>query len=65
VREATHAGLECGVIGEKLGGMDMVSFGPEIVNAHSPSEAVSIVSVEKFWKLLVGLLQKVTQDAYQ
>ena len=65
VREATHAGLECGVIGEKLGGMDMVSFGPEMVNAHSPSEAVSIVSVEKFWKLLVGLLQKVAKGAYQ
>ena len=62
VREATHAGLECGVIGEKLGGMDMVSFGPDVISAHSPSEAVNIVSVEKFWKLLVGLLHKV---AYQ
>ena len=65
VREATHAGLECGVIGEKLGGMDMVSFGPGLVNAHSPSEAVNIVSVEKFWKLLVGLLHKVARGAYQ
>lgn len=65
VREATHAGLECGVIGEKLGGMDMVSFGPGLVNAHSPSEAVNIVSVEKFWKLLVGLLHKVAKGAYQ
>jgi dipeptidase D len=63
-REATHAGLECGVIGDKFDGMDMVSFGPNIVNAHSPDEAVSISSVEKFWRLLLGVIGKVARDAY-
>ena len=57
-RAATHAGLECGVIGDKYEGMDMISFGPTIVNAHSPDEAVSISSVQDFWKLLLALLEK-------
>jgi dipeptidase D len=56
-RAATHAGLECGVIGDTYEGMDMISFGPTIVNAHSPDEAVSISSVQDFWKLLLGLLE--------
>ena len=56
-RAATHAGLECGVIGDKYEGMDMISFGPTIVNAHSPDEAVSISSVQDFWKLLLALLE--------
>ena len=37
---AIHAGLECGIIGERCNGMDMVSFGPTIKGAHSPDEAV-------------------------
>src|SRR5579871_526114 len=49
---AMHAGLECGVIGEKYPGMQMASFGPTIVNPHSPHERVEISSVEGFWKYL-------------
>lgn len=49
---AIHAGLECGIIGEKYAGVDMISFGPTIENAHSPDEAVNIPSVEKFWHFL-------------
>ena len=56
--EVIHAGLECGVIGDKYEGRDMISFGPTIVNAHSPDEAVSISSVQAFWKLLLALLEK-------
>lgn len=64
-REATHAGLECGIIGEKLGGMDMVSLGPDLVNAHSPDEAVNISSVGRFWTLLVAILDKIAKGAYE
>jgi hypothetical protein len=39
---AMHAGLECGVIGEKHPGMQMISFGPHIVDVHSPSERLKI-----------------------
>ncbi len=53
---AIHAGLECGVIGERVGGMDMISFGPTIKGAHSPDERVSISSVEKFWKYFSAVL---------
>ncbi len=53
---AIHAGLECGVIGERIGGMDMISFGPTIRGAHSPDERVSIRSVQKFWRLLNAVL---------
>jgi dipeptidase D len=52
-----HAGLECAVIGDKLGGIDMISFGPTIEQAHSPSERVSIASVARFWRYLVCLLE--------
>lgn len=54
--KAIHAGLECGIIGEKYAGVDMISFGPTIENAHSPDEAVNIQSVEKFWQFLREML---------
>ncbi|MDD3643188.1 MAG: M20/M25/M40 family metallo-hydrolase, partial [Candidatus Krumholzibacteria bacterium] len=53
---AIHAGLECGIIGEKFPGMDMISFGPTIRNPHSPDEKVNIESVASFWGLLGALL---------
>jgi len=56
---AMHAGLECGVIGEKNPGMQMISFGPQIENPHSPRERVEIPSVEGFWKLLKAVLEAV------
>jgi dipeptidase D len=55
---AMHAGLECGVIGEKHPGMQMISFGPHIVDVHSPSERLKISSVEPFWRFLKGLLER-------
>ena len=49
---AIHAGLECGLIGEKYPEMDMISLGPTLQYPHSPDERVHIGSVENFWKLL-------------
>jgi dipeptidase D len=57
--KAIHAGLECGIIGEKVPGLEMVSFGPDIRDAHTPGENVSIPSVAAFWKLLVAVLERV------
>ena len=54
--KAIHAGLECGIIGEKYPGMDMISFGPWIEHPHSPDERINIPSVEKFWKLLAAVI---------
>ncbi len=56
---AMHAGLECGVIGEKYPGMEMVSFGPTIQSPHSPHERVEINSVQGFWKYLKAVLEKI------
>lgn len=53
---ACHAGLECGILGQHYPQMDMISFGPTILGAHSPDERVSIKSVQKFWKFLQEIL---------
>jgi dipeptidase D len=55
---ACHAGLECGVIAQTYPGLDMISFGPDIEEAHSENERVSISSVQKFWKLLTVTLSR-------
>ena len=54
--KAIHAGLECGLIGEKFPGMDMISFGPEIHSPHAPGEKVQISSVANTWILLKAFL---------
>jgi dipeptidase D len=58
VIQAIHAGLECGLIGEKVPGMEMVSIGPQIEGAHSPDERVKIPSVAEFWRFLTALLEE-------
>jgi dipeptidase D len=55
---AMHAGLECGVIGEKHPGMQLISFGPHIVDVHSPSERLKVSSIEPFYRFLTGLLER-------
>lgn len=59
--KAIHAGLECGIIGEKFPGMDMVSLGPQIEFPHSPKERVRIGSVAKFYKFLIGVLEELAK----
>lgn len=54
--EAIHAGLECGIIGEKYDGMDMISIGPTVKYPHSPEEQVTISTVEKFYDYVVDIL---------
>lgn len=56
---ACHAGLECGILGAHLPGMDMISFGPTIHGAHSPDESVKISSVQKYWGYLLKVLQEI------
>jgi dipeptidase D len=57
--KAIHAGLECGIIGERFPGMDMVSFGPTLEGVHSPDEKIYIDTVEKFWNFLLAILKNV------
>lgn len=60
---AIHAGLECGLIGEKYPGMDMISYGPTIKGAHSPDERIRIDTVERFWALTLETLKRVPEVA--
>lgn len=54
---AIHAGLECGLFREKLGDLDMISFGPDIFDIHTPDEHMSISSVERTWEYLIEVLK--------
>jgi dipeptidase D len=56
--KAIHAGLECGILGEKIPGMDMLSFGPTLEGVHSPDEKIYIDTVEKYWNFLLEILRK-------
>jgi dipeptidase D len=60
--KAIHAGLECGILGDKNKGMDMISFGPTITGAHSPDEKVNIETVEMFYDLLKEILKEVASQ---
>lgn len=53
-----HAGLECGIIGANVAGLDMISFGPTLRSPHSPDERAYIPSVSKFYDFLVATLQQ-------
>jgi len=56
---ACHAGLECGIIGKHYPELDMISFGPNILGAHSPDERASISSSQKFWRFLCQVLAEI------
>ena len=60
--KAIHAGLECGIIGEKYPGMDMISFGPTMFDVHSPAEKIKIDSVPLFYDLLKNVLKNIPQN---
>jgi dipeptidase D len=55
---AIHAGLECGLVYEKIKGIDMISFGPTIKGAHTPEEMIEIKTVQMFWELLIDVIGK-------
>ncbi|MDH7444275.1 aminoacyl-histidine dipeptidase [Aquimarina sp. 2201CG14-23] len=56
---ACHAGLECGILGQNYPEMDMISFGPTILGAHSPDERASISSAKKYWGFVLEILQNI------
>lgn len=56
---AIHAGLECGLFSEKFDGkIDLISFGPNLYDVHTPKEHMSISSVERTWEYLQKVLEK-------
>lgn len=57
VVRAIHAGLECGLIGEKYPKMDMISYGPTLRGVHAPGEKIEIKTVEMFWNQTLEILK--------
>lgn len=55
---AIHAGLECGVLIEKLPGLDAISLGPNIFDVHSPKEHFSISSTKRVWEYILNVLKQ-------
>ena len=58
VVEAIHAGLECGLLSDKLPGLDCVSFGPDMKDIHTTREELSIPSTFRTWKYLLAVLER-------
>lgn len=56
--EVIHAGLECGIIGAKIPGLDMISIGPTIQNPHSPQERIHLESIGTTYKFIKSLLDE-------
>ena len=56
---AIHAGVECGLFNEKLGNLDMISFGPNLYDVHTPQEHMSITSVKNTWDYLLKILEEI------
>ena len=56
--EAIHAGVECGLLADKLPGLDCVSIGPDLLDIHTPRERMSVPSVQRTWRLLLEVLRR-------
>ena len=54
--KAIHAGLECGLFGEKFGDLDMISFGPTLRGVHAPGEKLELASLDKFTDHLIDVV---------
>lgn len=61
VVETIHAGVECGMLADKLPGLDCISFGPDIIDIHTTKEKLSISSVERTWKLILAVLENISE----
>ena len=54
---AIHAGLECGLLGQKIPGLDCVSIGPQMHDIHTSREKLEIASTERTWRFLLEVLK--------
>ena len=58
VVEATHGGLECGLLMEKISGVDAVSMGPDILDIHSVRERLDVASTARVYDTLCEVLRR-------
>ena len=58
VAEGIHAGLECGVFGGKINGLDAIACGPDMFDVHTPDERLSVSSTARVWEFLIEILRR-------
>jgi len=58
--EAMHAGVECGLLSARMEGLDCVSYGPELLEIHTPRERMNVASVERTWRLTLEVLRRLS-----
>lgn len=54
--DVIHAGLECGLLADKIEGLDCISIGPNMRDVHTPDEVISISSIGRVWEFLKAVL---------
>ncbi|NLV86350.1 MAG: aminoacyl-histidine dipeptidase [Clostridiales bacterium] len=59
---AVHAGLECGFFAERLEGADVISFGPNLKDVHTPKERLELSSLLRVWELTVAILERLASE---
>ena len=57
-----HCGLECGILKKSLTETDMLTFGPQMYDIHTPKERINLESVERVWEYTKRLLYKVSSS---
>ena len=58
VIQAIHAGLECGILSDKIEGLDGVSIGPDMESIHTTEEKLSISSTKRVWEYILQVLKE-------
>jgi dipeptidase D len=61
VEEIIHAGVECGLFSDGIPDLDVVSFGPELRDIHTPRETMDLASVERTWRFILSVLEKLSE----
>ncbi|MCR5624060.1 MAG: aminoacyl-histidine dipeptidase [Lachnospiraceae bacterium] len=60
--ETIHAGVECGLFAGEMKDLDVISFGPDMKDIHTPNERMDVESVKRTWDLLLGILKKIAAE---
>ncbi len=61
VLDITHGGLECGLLADKVKGLDCVSVGPDMIGIHTPGEKLSMPSTKRTWEFVVEAMKELAE----
>ncbi len=60
--EVIHAGVECGIFADAIDNLDVISFGPDIKDIHTPRERLDIASVQRTWEYILRVLEGIAKS---